>query len=65
MNKTKNELFDKPYQNIEKSQKRQKLDYDKRIAPNYEISINKKVFLRNSRRDDRKGRKLVKRWTGP
>ena len=45
MNKMKNELFDEAYQNIEKSQKRQKLDYDRRIAQNYEISINKKVLL--------------------
>ena len=65
MNKMKNELFDEAYQNIEKSQKRQKLDYNRRIAPNYEIRINKKVLLRNSRRDDRKGGKLVKPWTGP
>ena len=38
----KNEFFDEAYQNIEKSQKRQKLDYERRTAPNYEISINKK-----------------------
>ncbi|XP_047122523.1 uncharacterized protein LOC124806000 [Hydra vulgaris] len=65
MNKMKNKIFDDAYKNIEKSQKRQKHDYDKRIAPNNEISINKKVLLRNSRRDDRKGGKLVKPWTGP
>ncbi|XP_065640571.1 uncharacterized protein LOC136073130 [Hydra vulgaris] len=65
MNKMKNKIFDDAYKNIEKSQKRQKHDYDKRIAPNNEISINKKVLLRNSKRDDRKGGKLVKPWTGP
>ena len=58
MNKMKNELFDEAYQNIDKFQKRQKFDYDRRIAPNYEISINKKVLLRNSRCDDRKGGNL-------
>ena len=65
VNKMKNEFFDEVYQNIEKSQKRQKLDYERRLAPNYETSINKKVLLRNRRCDDRKGGKLVKPWTGP
>nr|XP_047127156.1 uncharacterized protein LOC124808083 [Hydra vulgaris] len=65
MNEMRKCIFDEAYKNIQKSQVRQKRDYDKRVNPKNSIAIGTKVLLRNHKRDDRKGGKLVKPWIGP
>nr|XP_047123400.1 uncharacterized protein LOC124806478 [Hydra vulgaris] len=65
MNEMKKCIFDEAYENIQKSQVRQKRDYDERVNPKNSIAIGTKVLLRNHKRDDRKGGKLVKPRIGP
>nr|XP_047143091.1 uncharacterized protein LOC124817279 [Hydra vulgaris] len=65
MNEMKKCIFDEAYENIQKSQVRQKHNYDKRVNPKNSIAIGTKVLLRNHKRDDRKGGMLLKPWIGP
>ena len=50
--------------NLEEDQKQQKRRYDlKHMGPYWKL--DELVLLRNSRRDERKGDKLMRRWTSP
>ena len=51
--------------NIKTAQAQQKANYDNRHQIKCSFAIGQKVWLKNMKRADRKGRKMIYPWTGP
>ena len=58
-------IEEKAMNNIVFSQKKQKLDYDRKHATSSKFVVGQKILLRNFKRDDRKGGKMTFSWLGP
>ena len=59
------EYHDQAGENITKAQKKQQRDYNLRHSQPTTLSINDKVWLKNQKREDRKGGKFSFKWLGP
>ena len=59
------EHHDQAGENIAKAQKKQQRDYNLRHSQPTTLSINDKVWLKNQKREDRKGGKFTFKWLGP
>ena len=51
--------------NIAKAQEKQQKDYNRRHTVPTSLKIKDKIWLKNQRRQDRKGGKFSYKWTGP
>lgn len=65
MMKLKESLFGKAKNNINSAQDRYKKDYNRKRKLCQEFEIGSHVLLRNSKRDSKKGDKMVPKWSGP
>ena len=64
--KIRGNIIEEVADNIKNAQKKQKLGYDRRHLSNTaDISVGSSVWLRNNKRQDRKGGKLTYKWMGP
>ena len=61
----RNEAHQEASKNIAKAQEKQQKDYNRRNTVPASLKIKDKVWLKNQRRQDRKGGKFSSKWTGP
>lgn len=61
----RSDIHDKASSNIQRAQKRQKLNYERRHASKVALKEGDDVLMKNMRRKDRKGGKFSDQWLGP